>query len=41
MMQHSQNNSDAVTIIITFGVLGIMFIALLIEKMGNGELVDW
>lgn len=40
-MQYSDNNSDAVSIILTFGVLGIMFIALLIEKMGNGELVDW
>ena len=40
-MQQSEDNSDAVTIIITFGIIGLMFVGLFMEKMRNGELLDW
>ena len=40
-MTTQQNDSDSVTIILTFAIIFVMFISLLLEKMGSGELVDW
>lgn len=38
---HVDQNSDAITIILTFAIIAFMFVGLLMEKMGNGEFVDW
>ena len=38
---HIDQNSDAITIILTFAIIAFMFVGLLLEKMENGEFVDW
>lgn len=38
---YADANGDAITIIFTFAIIAFMFISLLMEKMRNGEFVDW
>ena len=34
-------NGDGITIILTFAIIAFMFVGLFMEKMRNGELLDW
>ena len=38
---YADANGDAITIILTFAIIAFMFVGLLLEKMENGEFVDW
>lgn len=36
-----ENGDDTVTIILTFGIIIVMFASLLVDKLGTGELFDY